>query len=503
MGNWDDATIISVETTQVVDTNPKVWLNASLESINEKDFHGALEKIDNVKKYSNGDRDIIGMTYALEIICYYETNNKKNVYEIKKHLSEGLEDFLFRNPEYILRYRVFDSASWDGLWEKMIDIWIKKRNYSTVEKFASDIDERLFAKLADTDFAIDVVQDSNLECFIMLVDGGYDFSRCIKDKKNLSMIAASIQTDACYWILNFLLEKRVFSINWQNDSGETLLMCAINNDAEKNAQLILKYNPDVNLAEKHGAKRTALHIAAAKGFSEILEMMASSNVDLNKKNSDGWTALHYAAYQNKISSLETLLRFNASVHEKNNNGETALHFAVRDSSCVRALIEHGADVKAIDNNGDDPLVCAIRMVCVKINEICEIPTVISLLYKAGVDLNKRYESLGHNRTILHYIAAKNHWEVDAKSKWETILDCGVDVNLTDDAGYTPLMLSVDHSWIFSDELDLARALVKKGASTSVCAKDGQTVESIMRTRKIDPSKLHNTKASNWFTKLFD
>lgn len=494
MSNWDDATIVSVETTQVVDTNPKVWINSALESINEQDFYGALEKISSAKEYANGDRNTLGMAYALEIVCYYETNDKGKAREIKNHLDEGLEEFLFEYPEYIIRYRGFDSKSWDGLWEKLIVNWVNAREYQKIQKFSNDIDSQLFARLVDNGFVVDVVKESQFDCFSKLAEGGYDFSKCVKNDNNLAMIATSIQTSGCYDILNYFLENRIFPINWQNESGETLLMCAIRNEATKNAKLILEYKPDVNLSETHGLKQTALHIASTKGLADIVEMLISLGADVNKKDSCNYTALHYAAKQKETKTLETLIKFNSNIHEKNCKGQTALHLAIGNDACVKALIKNGADVNATDDAGKDPMVYAVMQ---------QEPSSVSLLHKAGANLNKRYKSLGHNRTILHYIAANKHWSGAAKSTWREILDCDVDVNLTDDDGYTPLMLSVDHRWTFSDELGLARALVQKGASTSVRAKNGKTVETIMRSHHIDPSKLYNTKASNWFTKLFD
>ncbi len=497
MSMWDDATIISTETTQVIDPNPEVWINSALESINEKDFYGALEKISSAKNYASGDRNILGMAYALEIVCYYETNAKEKAQEGKNHLADGLENFLFEYPEYIIRYRGFDNKSWEDLWEKLISNWMDSRDYQKIQRFSNDINSRLFAKLANNNFVIDVVEAGQFDCISKLAEENYDFSKCVRGNENLAMVAAAIPTSGCYDILKYFMENRTFPINWQNESGETILMHAISNGATENAKLILEYKPDVNLFG-YGLS-TALHIAARKGSADIVEMLISAGADVNKKDSRGWTALHCAAMFRKPMILKTLIKYDSDICEKNNKGQTALHLAVGfavggDMSCVATLIENGADVMATDNDGDDSMVYAVRKKDFK---------AVTLLCEAGSDLNRRYKSLGHNRTVLHYIAANKHWDLIAKFTWRVLLDCGANVNLTDDNGYTPLMLSVDHNWTFSDELGLARALVKKGANLSVRSKDGRTVESIMRSHNIDPSKLYNTKSSNWFTKLFD
>ena len=71
----------------------------------------------------------------------------------------------------------------------------------------------------------------------------------------------------------------------------------------------------------------------------------------------------------------------------------------------------------------------------------------------------------------------------------------VDVNLKDNYGKTALEYSVDHSWVVSDELDMARALVEKGATVT------PSVSRIMFRRGINKDKLYNNKPSNIVTSL--
>lgn len=58
---------------------------------------------------------------------------------------------------------------------------------------------------------------------------------------------------------------------------------------------------------------TALHIAAAKGYSEVLEILLKlPNVEIDATDVDGWTPLHAAAHWAKEKPLRLLASAGAS-----------------------------------------------------------------------------------------------------------------------------------------------------------------------------------------------
>ena len=92
------------------------------------------------------------------------------------------------------------------------------------------------------------------------------------------------------------------------------------------------------------------------------------------------------------------------------------------------------------------------------------------------------------------VAEDNHWQ--RTSYWETLLSLGADVNAKDKFGRTPLEYALDHSWTFTAELDLPRALVRKGATVTYGA------EQIMQRRKIKRSNLYNNSTNFFFSSWF-
>ena len=121
----------------------------------------------------------------------------------------------------------------------------------------------------------------------------------------------------------------------------------------------------------------------------IVEYLIEKGADVNAKSSCGWTALllaktlpiakilveHGAKIEDTLSNGKTpliehsfmgdtdvvkyLLSLGANVKAKDENGDTALHLA-NNVEISKALVEHGADIDAIDNEGMTPLIYSAR-----------------------------------------------------------------------------------------------------------------------------------------------
>jgi ankyrin repeat protein len=106
---------------------------------------------------------------------------------------------------------------------------------------------------------------------------------------------------------------------------------------------------------KNGAN--ALHYIARKpNQAELVNYFLSKGVDVNKADEDGNTVLMNAAATNRDTTVIGLLLPKVkNINQANLKGETALAMAVRSnaSETVAYLINKGADVKALDKNGNN------------------------------------------------------------------------------------------------------------------------------------------------------
>ncbi|KAM5288768.1 protein phosphatase 1 regulatory subunit 12A isoform 1-T1 [Ctenodactylus gundi] len=84
---------------------------------------------------------------------------------------------------------------------------------------------------------------------------------------------------------------------------------------------------DIRHAKSGG---TALHVAAAKGYTEVLKLLIQAGYDVNIKDYDGWTPLHAAAHWGKEEACRILVDNLCDMEMVNKVGQTAFDVADED-----------------------------------------------------------------------------------------------------------------------------------------------------------------------------
>ncbi|XP_060034559.1 protein phosphatase 1 regulatory subunit 12B isoform X11 [Erinaceus europaeus] len=80
---------------------------------------------------------------------------------------------------------------------------------------------------------------------------------------------------------------------------------------------------------------TALHVAAAKGYSEVLRLLIQAGYELNVQDNDGWTPLHAAAHWGVKDACSILAEALCDMDIRNKLGQTP--FDVADEGLVEHL----------------------------------------------------------------------------------------------------------------------------------------------------------------------
>jgi ankyrin repeat protein len=110
------------------------------------------------------------------------------------------------------------------------------------------------------------------------------------------------------------------------DGFSPLSLAAFFENAEA-FDLLLPLTTDVNIAAKNPQKVAALHAAAAKRNSAMVEKLLRAGADPNQVQADGFTPLHAAAQHGDATMAGLLLLFGADATVKTAKGEDAAALA--------------------------------------------------------------------------------------------------------------------------------------------------------------------------------
>ncbi|XP_041378594.1 E3 ubiquitin-protein ligase MIB2-like [Gigantopelta aegis] len=235
-----------------------------------------------------------------------------------------------------------------------------------------------------------------------------------------------------------------------------LIKATIDGDVTKVRDIIAQNPQVVNERFNELCNSTCLHIAAHKGKLTIVKLLIEKKSDINATDDDGDTPLIVATGKQQTEVAEYLVRTGAQLDLKNNKGRTAIHNAAYtgQTTLIHALIGRGCDVNVMDESGDTPLHDAIAR--------DHTAAVERILTSPNVDLTKTNKR-GFNP--LHWTACHGRAGIVEKilQRNKSIID-----NKKED-GFTALHLAA-----INDHTDMARILIKQGASVNSKANKGLT-----------------------------
>jgi ankyrin repeat protein len=111
----------------------------------------------------------------------------------------------------------------------------------------------------------------------------------------------------------------------------------------KVVKVLLDNNADANIEDGWNIIKP-LHIAALKGYRDLVEELIKKDAIINVKSESGETPLHLAVSSGSIEVVKLLISQGAYVNPKNINGRTPLHIALRQRrmEIVKLLDKYGA-----------------------------------------------------------------------------------------------------------------------------------------------------------------
>lgn len=138
-----------------------------------------------------------------------------------------------------------------------------------------------------------------------------------------------------------LIQDGVVDPNATDVKGDTVLIAAIRNDAQRVTEYLIS-NKKVNIERTDAPQETPLMIAAWRNQKDTVESLIARGAQVNRT---GWTALHYAASIGSADIVKVLLEHSAYIDAESPNKTTPLMMAARGdhANVCQLLIDEGAD----------------------------------------------------------------------------------------------------------------------------------------------------------------
>ncbi len=252
------------------------------------------------------------------------------------------------------------------------------------------------------------------------------------------------------------------------------MLQAIKADERETVEHLLSLGFDPNAVDPDG--NGLLHIAAREGYAEAIEVLLAYRADMNRLNRFGETPLMLAALRGHEEIVDIFLTKNASL--KGENWTPLLYAAYGGHEAIaKKLLERGASVDETSGNGSTPLMMAAHAGAEELVELLlkrgANPLVKNLQERTAADWAADNGNTDVAERITQAIEQLNTLFTAATTgdteRARQLLDAGVNPNLTDQNGQSPLLMAAQNG-----HLDMIRLLLARGARVEQTNREGET-----------------------------
>lgn len=280
-------------------------------------------------------------------------------------------------------------------------------------------------------------------------------------------------------ILKLMIKKKI-NINQTDVNGENIL-------DEILYILELQLQPAKKLLQLEGNYSL---ITKETKYLELAKVLIEKGLDINKMDEYGVSTLSKEVEKKNYEHVEFLIDCGADVNLKNMNGKTLLLNEVMKGNSnyrmINFLVAHGADIDLEDGEEKTIIDDLVEIILIqkgfkeedfeKYPNIYEEEDYVSLLKKMLVFRPKLDKRRSDGRSIIFDVITYNDFDTI-----RLLLNYGINPNVVDNEGNTPLSVLVDHGLKLEDsserELFLERLvfLLKFRVNVDIQDKNGYTV----------------------------
>lgn len=275
-----------------------------------------------------------------------------------------------------------------------------------------------------------------------------------------------------------ILDK-LLQYGFKYDINYELFFTAIDKGYTNVVEECLKEHAKEFLNTPSNKKSPALHLACQKDQYDIIELLVKCGANVNELDEYGKTPLFYATLQNNIKAVELLIENKASPTACSG----LLINAVKSESknLIELFLKLGLNVNECDNMGRTPL----HYSALNQSDDYIFPVVSLELFPEFKEEKSKIDEKGSHKAEIAKILLEAGAEVDTRSHegvtalhnaclkgYFDVVKVLFEYNakmLPDNSGTLPIHLSA-----YTDNLDILKMLISKGADVNAKANDGWT-----------------------------
>lgn len=328
----------------------------------------------------------------------------------------------------------------------------------------------------------------------ILLEAGADISATDGDGDSMLLFALMmdpINED----IIRTLVHRRVALDARRESNGATALHLACQKSLVNVIDMLLDAGADPSVA--NSADITAPQLAVLQNDASVLKVLTRHGVikgdgkdqgmvqhvlqrlmvEAQKTNSEivegPSKVLLLAISSSNVEMIKSMVAENKRLLEPEDRSTSPLHAACvggHTSSAV-ALIEAGANIESLDDDGDTALLACV---------LIEQPAIgaMEALIAAGADVNAQRK----NGSTALLVACERGWPEPAK----ILLNAGAKIDLPHNGGRSPLFVA-----LFKGNDDIVQLLLRRGADTNLVDAEGDTP--LLATMLVPPPSIKNVE----------
>ena len=298
------------------------------------------------------------------------------------------------------------------------------------------------------------VQKGNLS----IVEQILNFHPEINDGNNRNILNVAIYgNNTQYQAIIELLLNYGFSLNIEEENNYNLLFAAVAKGYLNVVKILLDHCTDINILHDPETPKasynlssqkahTLLHCATKKKHESVAELLINYGADVNIKDQAGYPPIFYAIDTSDIKITKLLLNNGADIHGIQCKTQL-LNIAVKKEykEIVEILLQHGADVNAVDKHGRTALHFTVSgeddnnfirfFYDYDDSEDSDVKTeIVKLLLKHGAHVDAK---ANNGIMTLHAAVQRGHVKVV-----DALLEHNANVNSRTTKGTTPLHVGV-------------------------------------------------------------